>query len=135
MMTKALGSIDLTAWGDVALYFKNKQESNHVARCNLEIETKDQAIENELQVVLDDEGEPMLWVEEAKAAPEKLEKAVSRLGSKRTIKDLADVLELSNAGAYKTLQPWLERGIAELVRRGVKDRPARYKFVRSETGK
>jgi hypothetical protein len=66
MMTRALGSINLTAWPDVVLYFKNKQESDHVPRCNLEIETKDRAIEGDLQVVLDDEAEPMLWVEEAR---------------------------------------------------------------------
>jgi hypothetical protein len=133
MMTRALGSINLTAWGEVVLYFKSKQEANGVTRCNLEMETKDQAIECELQVVLDDEGEPMLRVEKAKTAQDKLEIAMSQLGSKWTVEDLAAVLELSNAGAYKILRVWLVQGIAVLVRSGSKGHPALYRFVRSQT--
>lgn len=133
MMSKALGSINLTAWGDVLLYFKSKQQLNYITKCNLEIETKDQAIENEIQVVLDDEGEPMLWVEEAKTAQDKLERAVSQLGSKWIVDDLATALELTYSGANKILQVWLVQGIAELARSGAKGRPARYRFARSQT--
>src|ERR1700726_2701007 len=72
MMTKALGSINLTAWADVLLHFKHKQESKGITTCSLEIETKDEAIDDELKVILDDEGEPMLRVEKAKPAEDKL---------------------------------------------------------------
>jgi AAA domain len=71
MMTKALGSINLTAWPDVLLYFKHKQESDGITACNLEMETKDEAIEGELKVILDDEAEPMLWVGALRFATER----------------------------------------------------------------
>ena len=128
MMTKAVGSINFTAWPDVLLYFKRKQESNGITTCNLEIETKDEVIEGELKVILDDEEEPMLRVEKAKPAEDKLRTAMSQLKEKWTIDELAGVLALKYGGAYKVLQDWLKDGIAALARQGSKGHPARYKF-------
>lgn len=129
MMTKALGSINLTAWAEVLLYFKHKEEAYGVTTCDLEIETKDESIEGELKVILDDEEEPMLRVEKAQPAEDKLHKAMSELKNKWTVDDLADVLGLKHGGAYKVLQGWLKAGSAVLVRRGSKGHRARHKFV------
>ncbi len=128
MMTKALGSINLTAWGEVLLYFKNKQESDGITTCNLEMETKDQAIDGELKVILDDEGWPMLRVEKAKPTEDKLHKAMSHLKNKWTVDDLAEVIGLKYAGAYKILQDWLKAGIAIVVSPGARGHRARYQF-------
>ena len=112
MMTKALGSINLTAWADVLLYFKHKKEWKGITTCTLEIETKDEAIENELKVILDDEGEPLFRVEKAKPAEDKLQRAISNLKNKWTVDELAEVLDLKYAGAYKVLREWQKEGIA-----------------------
>jgi hypothetical protein len=128
MITKALASINITGWPDVVLYFKGKQQSGGVTTCNLEIETKDEPIEGELKVILDDENEPMLRVEKAKSAEGKLQKATSQLNGKWTVDDLAHVLGLTYAGAYKVLQDWRREGIAVLVKKGSKGHRARYKF-------
>lgn len=129
IMTGALGSINVTGWPEVVLHFKNKHVLGHTTICNLEIDTKEQAIETEFRVVLDDEEEPMLRVEEAKPAQEKLEKAVAQLGPMWTVEELAEALDLKHAGAYKTLQQWIEKGIAVEVQSGSKGHPARYKFA------
>jgi hypothetical protein len=127
MITKALGSINLTAWADVLLHFKHKQESKGITTCSLEIETKDGAIENELKVILDEEGEPLLRVEKAKAE-DKLQRAISNLKNKWTVDELAEVLDLKYAGAYKVLREWQNEGIAVLVKQGSKGHPARFRF-------
>lgn len=129
MMTKALGSINLTAWPDVLLYFKHKQESNGITTCNLEMETKDEAVEGELKVILDNDEEPILRVEKAIPAEDKLRKAMAQLKNEWTIDDLAGVLALKYPGAYKVLQDWVKEGIASLARKGSKGHRARYRFV------
>ena len=128
MMTKALGSINLTAWAEVLLYFKHKQESKGITTCSLEIETKDEAIEDELKVILDDEGEPLLRIEKAKPAEDKLKRAMANLKNKWTVDELAEVLNLKYAGAYKVLQDWRKEGMAVLVRKGSKGHRARFRF-------
>ena len=128
MMTRALGSINLTGWAEVLLHFKDKQQSGGTTTCKLEIETKDQVIDGELKVILEDEEQPMLRVEKAKSADDKLQKAMSKLKHKWKIDDLAHVLGLKYHGAYKVLQVWLREEIAICVNQGSKGHPARYRF-------
>jgi hypothetical protein len=128
MMTRALGSINLTGWAEVLLHFKDKKQLGGTTSCRLEIETKDQVIDGELKVILDDEDCPMLRVEKAKSAEGKLQKAISQLNHKWTVDDLATKIELTYDGAYKVLRGWLREGIAVLVKKGSKGHRARYKF-------
>jgi hypothetical protein len=128
MMTRALGSMNLTGWAEVLLHFKDKEQSGNTATCKLEIETKDQVIDGELKVILDDDEQPMLRVEKAKSAADKLQKATSQLNHKWTVDDLAQTIDLKYAGAYKILQDWLREGIAVLVKKGSKGHRARYTF-------
>lgn len=128
MMTRALGSINLTGWAEVLLHFKDKKQLGGTTSCRLEIETKDQVIDGELKVILDDEECPILRVEKAKSAESKLQKAMSRLKHNWTVKDLAKTIDLKYAGAYKILKDWLRDGIAILVKQGSKGHRARYRF-------
>ena len=130
MMTRALGSINLTGWAEVLLHFKEKQQSGSTTTCKLEIETKDQAIDYELKVILDDQEYPMLQVEKAKSAEDKLQKAMSKLKHEWTVKDLAKTISLKYAGAYKILQDWRREGIAVLVKKGSKGHRARFEFCK-----
>jgi hypothetical protein len=131
MMTRALGSINLTGWAEVLLHFKDKQQSGSTATCKLEIETKDQVIDSELKVILDDEALPMLRVEKAKSAEDKLQKAMSELKDEWTVEDLAKTIDLKYGGAYKVLQDWRQEGIAVRVKKGSKGHRARYRFRQS----
>jgi RecA-family ATPase len=62
MQAMALGSVNLTGWGDVLVYTLNKHQLGEASIADLQIETKSTLAEQALEIVVDLESEPVVRV-------------------------------------------------------------------------
>lgn len=64
IQSMALGSVNLTAWGDVLIYTNGKRQVGNASVADLQIETKSSLpAESELEIFVDSEFEPMVRVQ------------------------------------------------------------------------
>jgi len=131
--TRAAGSINLTGWGDVLIFFRGKRESKKEGstECDIEITTKDETFED-LKVVLQDDAEPLLRVERVKEGNLELAQARGMLGHNWGAKDLRDVLDCKYWKAVQLIKTWLEANEIEKVATEGKSHKAVYRFLTRE---
>ncbi|MBZ5672583.1 MAG: AAA family ATPase [Acidobacteriia bacterium] len=108
---KGLGSVNWTAWPDALLYFSNKRRIGSTSVGDLQIETKSAiSDEDELEISVDSEREPMVAVHEKGAAQFETVRDLLRDGKKLPQGQLIKKVGLPEKAGRKLLEKWAEKG-------------------------
>lgn len=135
ILRAAAGSFNFQGWADVTIQLKRKIQEGTASRVEIECDYQLGRGVEPLCMVLDFGSEVALRLEAMEDSANTSELR-EKLGQEWTVRDLAEVLDVHKANAYRRLKKLLSAGIIEKVKGGKRGRTgglARYCFVESSS--
>lgn len=135
IMRASAGSFNLPAWANVVIQFKRKMTQGAVSQVEIEVDNKLAQSPDPVRMILDLGAEAALRLEAIEDAAG-VEELREKLGPHWSVRDLAEVLDVHKANAYRRLKKMITAGIVEKAaagKRGNVGGLARYCFVQDSS--